>query len=266
MYLADYHFHSALSFDASASLREIAAEAAVKGINELCVTDHYECVRPAMIDKNTPVSVMKREFYNSVANCNKDIKLKFGIELGQPTLNSYMAEMALTEGDFDFVLASVHGITDGDYMSRIDYTSDECYDLIDKYYDETIKIIEWGKFDVLSHFNIFLRSAARLSVDIDLTRFNDKIDFILSSLANNGKGLEINTASIYQPLGYALPGLEMLKRFKAQGGEIITVGSDSHEMTTVGRGIYEGCMLAKKAGFDKIATFSQRNVIFKEID
>lgn len=264
MYTADYHFHSKLSFDASASIEEIALEASNKGINEICITDHFECRERAPYS-NTPVSVMRREYLNSVAKNKTDVLVKFGIELGQPSLNCYQAEMALTEGGFDFVLASVHGVSDSLFMQQVDYTKDDCYDAIEKYYDETLKIIQWGKFDVLAHFNIFLRNAARQGITLDLSRFDKKIDEILKALAENGKGLEINSASAFQPLGYALPGVEMLKRFKGCGGSIVTVGSDSHEMSNIGRGLDIAYDMARQAGFNKIALYSQRNVSFYDI-
>ena len=254
-----------MSFDGSASLTELAKQASKNGINEICVTDHYECARPKMISRNTPVSQMRREYLNSVAKNDTDVKILFGIELGQPAHNSYQAEMALTDGSFDYVLASVHGVGDDIVMHHVDYTKDDCYDAIDKYYDETLKVIEWGKFDVLAHFNLFLRNAARQDVTLDLSRFDKKIDGIIKALAQTGKGLEINAASIYQALGYALPGEEILKRFKGYGGKIITVGSDSHEMLNIGRGLDDAYDMARKAGFTQCARFSQRNVSFYDI-
>ncbi len=265
MFKADYHLHSQLSFDASASLTEIAQAASDKGINEICVTDHYECARPKMIARNTPVDVMRREYLNSVAKNKADVSIKFGIELGQPSHNSYKAEMALTDGGFDYVLASVHGVGDDIVMHHVDYTDASCYDAIEKYYDETIKVIEWGKFDVLAHFNLFLRNAARQDVTLDLGRFDKKIDEIIKALAQSGKGLEINAASIYQALGYALPGTEILKKFREYGGSIITVGSDSHEMANIGRGLDAAYDMARAAGFTKCARFSRRNVSFYDI-
>lgn len=42
MYLSDYHTHSRLSFDAHAPLSELAEAAADAGLDELCVTDHFD--------------------------------------------------------------------------------------------------------------------------------------------------------------------------------------------------------------------------------
>ena len=45
MYLADYHVHSRVSPDASASMTELAEAAIRLGFQELCFTDHVEPIR-----------------------------------------------------------------------------------------------------------------------------------------------------------------------------------------------------------------------------
>ena len=42
MYLADYHVHSRISPDASASMQEMAEAAIRLGFQEICFTDHVE--------------------------------------------------------------------------------------------------------------------------------------------------------------------------------------------------------------------------------
>ena len=45
MYLADYHVHSRVSPDASASMTALAEAAIRLGFQELCFTDHVEPIR-----------------------------------------------------------------------------------------------------------------------------------------------------------------------------------------------------------------------------
>ena len=267
MYLTDYHFHTHNSFDGSASLAEMALSAKEKGLNEICVTDHFECNRASFLKLNTPVSVMRKDFFNAVASNKTDVKLRFGIEIGQPAGNTYQANMALMEGGFDFVMASVHCINGGETcMSKVNYKSEEeAKKAINDYYDETEKIIEWGRFDVLAHFNLYLRYVARQGVKINLCDFYGRIEKIFTSLAKSGKGLEVNSKSILQPLGEPIPSLEILRLYKKCGGEIITVGSDAHEMSELGNGITEVRDMLKQAGFSKIALFEQRNISFINI-
>lgn len=267
MYNTDYHFHTHLSFDGSSSLGEMVKAASKKGLNEICVTDHYECNRPSFIKLNTPVSVMRREFYNAVAANTTNVNLRFGIELGQPAGNTYQAQMALSEGGFDFVMASVHAIYNGTKcISRVDYNNpEEADEAINAYYDITEEIINWGKFDILAHFNIFLRYIARRSANIDIRKYYSRMEKIFKMLSSDGKGLEINATSFYQPLKETLPNLEILKLYKDCGGEIITVGSDAHEMNNIGRGTEMAVSVAKDAGFNKIALFKERNVSFVNI-
>lgn len=51
MYLADYHVHSAVSFDASVPMTDMAAAAFAAGMQEVAFTDHlgmgdWDCAAP----------------------------------------------------------------------------------------------------------------------------------------------------------------------------------------------------------------------------
>ena len=59
MIQCDYHVHSYLSFDAFDDLPTIARAAQEKGLNQICVTDHYECTQYNAYEKNRPVSMMR---------------------------------------------------------------------------------------------------------------------------------------------------------------------------------------------------------------
>ena len=105
-----------------------------------------------------------------------------------------------------------------------------------------------------------MRYAARQGVTINTQKYFGRMEKIFKMMAKAGKGLEINATSFYQPLASPLPTVEVLKLFKECGGEVITLGSDAHEMENLGRGLDVAKKLALDAGFTKKALFSQRNV------
>ena len=86
---------------------------------------------------------------------------------------------------------------------------------------------------------------------------------IMENLISKGKGLEINTSGVDR-CGDFLPGLAYLKLFKELGGEIVTVGSDSHNCDRVGQYCNEAIALAKEV-FGHVCTFEKRQPIFHKL-
>jgi histidinol-phosphatase (PHP family) len=90
----------------------------------------------------------------------------------------------------------------------------------------------------------------------DIAPYNDIIAECFKELVKKGKGIEINTSGLRQPAyGKTFPTLKYIKLFRDLGGEVITVGSDSHTTKDLGAGVKEGIELAKTAGFDYLTLF-----------
>ena len=54
--------------------------------------------------------------------------------------------------------------------------------------------------------------------------------------------------------------------YRELGGEIVSVGSDSHTVNDIGANVADGAELAKAAGFRYLAYFRQRKPQFINID
>ena len=107
MYLSDYHTHSRLSFDAHAPLSELAEAAADAGLDELCVTDHFD-----FLDENG-VPAEGYDWAPAVAQhqqalpaAGERLTLKLGLELGMPHLNPAAAAAICARPEADFILGS----------------------------------------------------------------------------------------------------------------------------------------------------------------
>ena len=75
--------------------------------------------------------------------------------------------------------------------------------------------------------------------------------------------MEINTSGVDR-CGDFLPGLAYLKRFKELGGEIVTVGSDAHDVRRVGQYTLQACEMLKEV-FGYVCTFEDRKPIFHKL-
>lgn len=93
-----------------------------------------------------------------------------------------------------------------------------------------------------------------------ITRYDEKgiypflkleplIEEILKTVIESGKGIELNTSYHRYRLKDTTPSEDILKLFKQLGGEIITIGSDSHKPEHLGAYIEEGKQLLKSLGF-----------------
>ena len=139
--------------------------------------------------------------------------------------------------------------------------------LLKQYFDEIIEMLKWGKFDVLAHLTYPLRYFySKSNLDIDLDKFKDQIDEILTLAAKKGKALEINTAALRQPLNKLSPEVDIIKRFKELGGKYVSVGSDAHYAEHLSADIDMAYSAALEAGFDSITFFQKRTPMEMKIE
>ena len=89
----------------------------------------------------------------------------------------------------------------------------------------------------------------------------DLLDAIFKKIIYDGKGIELNTSS-FSVLGEFVPANCILSRYLELGGEIITLGSDSHYPSRVGEKIHDAKELLRSLGFKYVCTFSDMNPIF----
>ena len=88
------------------------------------------------------------------------------------------------------------------------------------------------------------------------------IDEILKLLIRLGKGIELNTAGYKYGLGHPNPGEDILKRYRALGGEIITTGSDAHKPEHMAYCFDRLGSLLKSCGFSHYTVFRNRKPEF----
>ena len=85
---------------------------------------------------------------------------------------------------------------------------------------------------------------------------------MLRFLAENGKALEINTKT-YQELKGRTPVLDenILRRYRELGGEIVSLGSDSHDAGNVGLHFDRFAHILKSCGFRYLAHYEKRKLV-----
>jgi len=88
---------------------------------------------------------------------------------------------------------------------------------------------------------------------------------IFKELIEKGKGIEVNTSAMRRGRDHMMPSLPILKLYKKLGGEVITMGSDSHTPETL---IFEFDYVREilmDVGFKYVCTFDKGKPVFNKI-
>ena len=260
--IIDTHVHTDNSPDGHHSAMYMCERAELAGLRAIAFTDHVEAdfYRRDHYDRAALQSFIDVTKARS-AFCGK-LLVCAGIELGQPMYDVATSEEILRSLPYDFVIGSVHNFENEQDFMYLDYSQWDVTDLLNRYFDELIKLAAWAKFDALAHMTYPLRYiVGEHNIPVDMSAFGEKIDEILSLLVKNNKALEINTSGLRQKLGRTMPEEDVVRRFKELGGEMVTVGSDAHYAKDIGAGIDAGMEIAKRSGFDSVTLFQNRTPV-----
>lgn len=259
-YLSDSHTHSRCSFDGRDSVALLARQAVQTGLYALTVTDHCECNEYYEKNVRSDIAASVQETAHARISLSGQLRIRTGIELGQPTQDEKAAKEVLELARYDFVLGSLHNLRGEQDFYFLKYESEEQADeLFNRYLEEMYELVTQDLFDSLSHFDYPLRyMTGEAGVRLDEKNYADKIDAILELLAKNGKALEVNTSGLRQKIGRTLPGRSIVKRFRELGGKLVTVGSDAHRWGDIGAGIEDAFDLLTECGFTSFAVYENR--------
>ncbi|HBL84255.1 MAG: hypothetical protein A2Y17_07630 [Clostridiales bacterium GWF2_38_85] len=266
MFLADYHTHSKFSFDAErpATIEAMCEAAITMGLNEIAITDHYECdampdgfyEMPDLDGRQTAIAAAKKKYEGKLALC-------YGIELGQPTSEAVETERILSKYSFDFVIGSLHtvkGIRDICYINYEYYSDKQIVMLWEQYLAELLKHIKDGKFDTLAHITYpyrYIVKNGRGNV-VNLDDYKDEFAAIIRAAIERGIALECNTSGLRQTLAEPMPNFKLMQLYKSLGGQLITVGSDAHYLEHIGSHIKETVSTLADIGFKYLTVFRNR--------
>lgn len=258
MYLYDYHMHSLNSSDGKSTILEMCRGAIAAGMKEIAVTDHFE---PSLGKEWYPYYLPANYFLEMLKASliyGRELKLKYGVELGQPHLYPESSQQLIESYPYDYVLASVHKMRDNRDFGEIAYTPDNVDSYCIKYLDELKSLCRWNQFDCIGHIDLVKRYASQYHIGARFMDFRERLEEILKILIRNGKGIEVNTSGLRQTAKECLPGFDLIHFYRELGGEIITIGSDAHSAADVGKGVQEALELVTLAGFDCVTVYTGR--------
>ena len=267
-FLTDYHCHTNISLDSSAPYYDMVMAEYNAGVRHLCITDHCDTVNWRTLELHPgclTVAQREREAYEAnIGRVPKDMHLRMGMELAELIFHPELTEELSSPDWLDFILGSHHIMREyGDFHEQ-DYSDPAfCDELCDIYLRNVQRVADMNYFDVMAHIGYFRRYAAHQGVDTGLTlqKHGDRIEHLLKTIIQNGKGIEINCSGIRDGVG-PFPSEEILRLYRSLGGEIITVGSDAHRPQDAAKCVDRGQELLRTCGFKYIAVFTRRKPEF----
>jgi histidinol-phosphatase (PHP family) len=260
--LVDSHVHTTFSVDARATMVEMVEQAIRLGLRELTFTEHLD-LDPA--DEGCDY-LRPDEYLAEIARCQQvygdRITIRAGLEVGDVQRFGDEIARRLADLPLDFVIGSVHFI-DGYFVGAADYLNsrDEAAAIGD-YFEQVLLASAAGGFAVHGHLDVFKRRSTPMYGPFQPEAWAEPIREALRRLIAGGRGIEINTSGVRTPAQEPCPGLTILRWYRELGGEILTLGSDSHRVEHLGYGLEVGAELARTAGFTRICTFAQRQPIW----
>lgn len=228
--MLDYHIHSAFSLDADSSMEEYCEAASALGIKELAFTDHLDVDYPhpgfeALLDPVKYKAAVER-----ARERFPEMEIRLGIEAGYIEDASVKTARILEDLEPDFIINSVH-VVNGQDPYFIEYFSGKTRN---EAYDDYMNALQASldvsyPYSVIGHIGYVAKKSPFPYPAIQCVDYRPLLDTILYRIIYTGHGIELNASSI-KSTNETMPAYSILRRYRELGGEIITYGSDAHNV------------------------------------
>ncbi len=261
MILADCHVHSAFSSDAETPVEQMIEAAIAQGRKYFYLTDHHDFDYPVGEDGRDfqlPRDVYTARLEQLRQQYAGKIDLRIGVEMGLMAHISDKINNYVSGYPFDFVIGSSHLVRGQDPYYAEYYVGKTEKQAYEEYF---LSILENARaldcFNVYGHLDYVIRYGPNKDKFYDPMDYYDVFKELLTVIIDKGKGIEVNTGSMYKGFSYPHPHEKVLKLYRQLGGEIITIGSDAHVPQYVGYGFERAEELLKQCGFRYYTLFKE---------
>lgn len=268
---ADFHLHSSHSGDSDTPMEEMILRGIEQGLKYMCFTEHNDFDFPDSEEGPGSQFLLNVDSYLYDLLKYKEqyadrINILFGIELGlQPSCLRQNAVLAKSY-DFDFIIGSSHICNGRDPYYPTFYEGRSEEEAYREYFESILENIQkFSNFDVYGHLDYVVRYGPNRDLNYSYTKYQDLFDTMLKLLIENGKGIEVNTGGVKKGMRELHPITDVIKRYRELGGEIITVGSDSHEDVHIADAFPRAAEILKACGFKYYTIFEKRLPEFKKL-
>jgi histidinol-phosphatase (PHP family) len=192
--------------------------------------------------------------------------IRAGVEIGEPHIFQAETQALLARMPFDYVLGSLHWVGDESVFDRTYFAARQPDQAYEQFFIELERMTRVGGFDILSHFDVPIRTAHFVyGPTYDVRVYEEVVRAVLRNCVENGIALDLNTAALRRPANLLTPGEEILGWYVDMGGERVTLGSDAHQPAHVGMHLEVALRTAQAAGLKYVTHFEQRQARLEPI-
>jgi len=265
MILTDSHMHTAFSSDSDTPMEQMILSSIEKGLTSICITDHHDIDFPKLfadLDFQLDTPSYIEEFHRLKEIYGEKIDLRIGVELGlMPDTGDKLREYLCRYGsEFDFVIGSTHLVDKVDpYLPEYYGSFEKEQDGFRRYFEENMKNLQtFDQMDSFGHYDYAVRYAPKKDLNYVPSDYIDMTDMFLKTLIEKGIALELNTAGLKYGMKQANPHIEILKRYRELGGELLTIGADGHKPEHIAWDFKKAYEILREAGFEYYTVYRRR--------
>ena len=268
----DSHVHSCYSQHPSVDKtppRETLDRAIELGLSRVYFSEHVDMDYPyalesaVVYDPCVDLPAYEENLHRMEQEYAGRIRPMFGVEVGLMDTNLERTRAYVKGYQFQQVLASLHILENQPNFHKPEAWEGKTKGDVQRLYLETMVRLTkaYGDYDCVTHITYYARNCPFPDKEIRYADAPEHFDLLFRHLKESGKGMEVNTSS-YRKFGFFLPGIEILRRYREMGGEIITIGSDAHGAGKVGDDLDLAAEMLEAAGFRYYTIFEDRKPPF----
>ena len=253
----DYHVHTALCNHAEGAMEDYVRSAIRTGLREMCFLDHLTLTE---VGRYMSMGLEQLPYYfDAVQQLKKryagTITVKSGLEIGyDPDYTDTFAEIT-RQFDFDLIGSSLH------FPETIDRVKGSSTRPIREmnpaevhgiYFDQLERMLDCDYFDVVCHMDLVKKFSPKSNGGM-----TGPIRRVISKIKQTGRAVELNTSGLDHGHGEPYPAEPILAELR-KAGVPVTLGSDAHRPTEVGRHFGRALDILRSAGYVHLAVYTGR--------
>jgi histidinol-phosphatase (PHP family) len=264
MITKDYHVHERHSGDAAhASVLDYCQVAEDRGIDEIGFCTHLIIAGSHQYTGISPSAIPSYFKEIETAQTFTRVQLKVGLEVDYFPEAVKQLESIIDDYPFDFILGSLHFLQGHSVMRKRGLeafcSTRPVKELVKTYYHLWREAIETGLFDVMAHPDYFRRPFPASTLRLPpIEEYVASLYSAIESLKSYSVGIEVNTSGWRHGLQDCYPSQQFLEIAKEVGIQMVTIGSDSHRTSDLGRYLTKAIDRLKQVRFSHLALFEKR--------
>ncbi len=260
MILTDVHTHSTFSADGVSPLADMLARAKALGVKYYGVSEHfdYDYLTDGVLCEGKAIPMIEAAAYFSAARklqaeYGHGMRVLIGGEFGfTPNKRAHaMYADVIARFSPDFVVNSVHTV-DGTDVWFGEYFAGKAKEPAYRGYLERVKesLDAPYPYDIVGHIGYVARNAPYPDRALRYADFADLFDEILRGVIARDKILEVNSSG--RGAGDFIPNADVLARYHALGGRLVSFASDAHSTDRICEKRGEVAAALRAVGFTHI--------------